>query len=70
MLVHTFYIFVVYLLALHYQDDLHKWERHDDNWKSKTHLNPSENNLELGKQQLISLVHGESVKRNHYNHST
>ena len=28
--------------ALHLSgDDLHKWERHDDNWKSKTHLNPS-----------------------------
>tara|TARA_B100000963_G_scaffold330662_1_gene320881 strand:+ start:1978 stop:3336 length:1359 start_codon:yes stop_codon:yes gene_type:complete len=57
--------------ALHLSgDDLHKWERHDDNWKSKTHLNPSANNLDLGKKQLISLVYGESVKRNHYNHST
>ena len=26
-------------------DDLHKWERGDDNWKTITHLNPKANNL-------------------------
>ena len=27
-------------------DDMHKWERGDDNWNEKTHLNPSSNHTQ------------------------
>ena len=47
-------------------DDLHKWERGDDSWRVVTHLNPEANNLALGEQQVISLLDGVSVKRDHY----
>ena len=51
-------------------DDLHKWERDDDNWKKFTHLNPKANNLDIGNIQLMNLVRGSKIKRNIYNHDT
>jgi uridine kinase/ribulose-5-phosphate 4-epimerase/fuculose-1-phosphate aldolase len=49
-------------------DDLHKWDRNDDNWKSFTHLNPSANNLELGDIHLEALKHNQPIWRSTYNH--
>ena len=51
-------------------DDLHKWERGDENWKTITHLNPEANNLDLGCKQITSLLSGKTVKRDHYDHNT
>ena len=51
-------------------DDLHKWERGNDNWRVVTHLNPEANNLHLGEQQVTSLLNGVSIKRDHYDHNT
>ena len=51
-------------------DDLHKWERGDDNWKTITHLNPKANNLKLGEEQITSLLMGKTIKRDHYDHNT
>ena len=51
-------------------DDLHKWERTNINWKRFTHLNPKANNLDLGKEQLLTLLNGSSIQRDYYNHDT
>ncbi len=51
-------------------DDLHKWERNDDNWKKFTHLNPEANNLDIGNIQLINLIRGNRIKRDMYSHET
>ena len=37
-------------------DDLHKWERGDENWDKYTHLNPKDNNLTLGESKISSLI--------------
>jgi len=51
-------------------DDLHKWERHDDNWNKFTHFNPNANNLDIGKRQLLDLIKGHSILRSSYNHDS
>jgi uridine kinase/ribulose-5-phosphate 4-epimerase/fuculose-1-phosphate aldolase len=51
-------------------DDLHKWERNDDNWNKFTHFNPEANNLDLGFQHLEKLKNGLHIERSIYNHST
>jgi len=51
-------------------DDLHKWERNNENWKKLTHFNPDANNLSLGKKQLLDLVNGKSTIRDVYNHNS
>jgi uridine kinase/ribulose-5-phosphate 4-epimerase/fuculose-1-phosphate aldolase len=51
-------------------DDLHRWERGDAVWKTKTHLDPDSNDLELGHDHIISLRHGNKVFRKLYNHDT
>ena len=51
-------------------DDLHKWERNNENWKKLTHFNPDANNLSLGKKQLLDLVNGKSIIRDVYNHNS
>ncbi len=51
-------------------DDLHKWNRHSENWDRVTHLNPEANNLELGDLHLQTLRLGKPIARSHYNHST
>jgi uridine kinase/ribulose-5-phosphate 4-epimerase/fuculose-1-phosphate aldolase len=50
-------------------DDLHKWERNDDNWNYYTHLNPEANNLEKGYVDLLDLKNNKSIMRKKYNHS-
>ena len=51
-------------------DDLHKWERGDKNWKSKTHLHPESNNLHKGVLHAWKLKSGQTIYREHYDHST
>ena len=51
-------------------DDLHKWERHNDNWNKFTHFNPEANNLDIGKRHLLDLIDGNSVIRNVYDHNS
>lgn len=49
-------------------DDLHLWERGDQNWSVFTHLNPDANDLELGHDHLVKLKSGCSIERKRYNH--
>jgi uridine kinase/ribulose-5-phosphate 4-epimerase/fuculose-1-phosphate aldolase len=51
-------------------DDLHKWERTNPIWKIKTHLDPSQNDLEQGHQDIVALLAGNPIDRQHYNHDT
>ena len=51
-------------------DDLHRWERDDNNWNKFTHLNPKANNLEKGFEQLKKLKSGKAIYRSLYNHDT
>jgi uridine kinase/ribulose-5-phosphate 4-epimerase/fuculose-1-phosphate aldolase len=51
-------------------DDLHKWERTNPIWKTKTHLDPTQNNLESGHEDIISLLSGKEIERKQYNHHT
>jgi len=51
-------------------DDLHKWERSNEIWKTTTHLNKVSNNLELGDIHLKELREGKSVYRSKYDHKT
>jgi uridine kinase len=51
-------------------DDLHKWERGDENWKRYTHLDPRANRLhdEVGNVHRLRL--GRRIFRRHYDHDT
>lgn len=51
-------------------DDMHKWERGDDNWNTYTHLDPRANKLHLDIDQAKSLKTGNAVKRSFYDHAT
>jgi uridine kinase len=51
-------------------DDMHKWERGNENWKQYTHLDPKANNLHQDMEQAMSLKTGKSIKRSFYDHNT
>jgi uridine kinase len=51
-------------------DDLHKFDRYDEAWKSMTHFNPDANNIELGDFHISNLLKGKRIHRSIYNHST
>lgn len=51
-------------------DDMHKWERGNENWKQFTHLNPKANNLHEELDQARSLKVGKEIRRREYNHNT
>ena len=51
-------------------DDLHKWERGDENWENITHFNPDANNLAFGRKQLLDLVNEKFIIRDVYDHSS
>ena len=51
-------------------DDMHKWERGNENWKKFTHLDPRANNLHQDLDQAKSLKTGQTVKRSFYDHNT
>ena len=48
-------------------DDMHKWERGNENWNKLTHLNPKSNFLHNEISQLKAIKNGESIMRRHYN---
>lgn len=50
-------------------DDMHKWERGNQQWQKYTHLNPKANHLHVDMQQAIDLKQGKSIERRHYDHS-
>lgn len=51
-------------------DDMHKWERGDDKWKDKTHLNPSSNYIHKEIEFIKFLKKGISIKRRTYDHNS
>jgi uridine kinase len=51
-------------------DDMHKWERLDDNWKKYTHLDPRANNIHQDMSHVLSLKTGNKIKRSFYDHNT
>jgi len=51
-------------------DDLHKWERGDIVWNTKTHLDPQSNTLHLGHEHIKTLLQGDIIIRRFYNHDT
>ena len=51
-------------------DRYHKWERHDDNWKEFTHLNPESNFLSKMSQDIFDLKVGKTVYQVDYDHAT
>lgn len=51
-------------------DGEHKWERHDKNWESFTHLNPKSNQLHYQANYLLALKRGNSIFRRDYDHAT
>ena len=51
-------------------DDMHKWERGNDNWKNFTHLDPRANYLHKDISQAKSLKTGKGIRRSFYDHNT
>jgi uridine kinase len=51
-------------------DDMHKWERGNENWQQFTHLDPRANKLHEDVAQAMSLKTGQKVKRSFYDHNT
>jgi uridine kinase len=51
-------------------DDMHKWERGNENWKKFTHLDPRANHLHQDLNQTKSLKTGQTIKRSFYDHNT
>lgn len=51
-------------------DDLHKWERGHEQWKSQTHLDPKSNRLHEDVDHAERLMAGHNVKRSFYDHKT
>ena len=51
-------------------DDLHRWERGNEIWNTKTHLDPVANDLEMGFSHIKALLEGKSIERKRYNHDT
>ena len=51
-------------------DDMHKWERGNDNWNKLTHLNPKSNFLHDEISQLKAIKNNKIIKRRHYDHDS
>lgn len=51
-------------------DDMHRWERGNENWKSYTHLDPKANELHRDYQQLDTLKKRRRIRRQEYDHGT
>jgi uridine kinase len=49
---------------------MHKWERGDQNWNEKTHLNPSANHIHREIEFIRFLKKGISIKRRSYDHTS
>jgi uridine kinase len=51
-------------------DDMHKWERSDNNWQNYTHLDPMANELHADIKNVYAIKQGKSITRKHYDHRT
>lgn len=51
-------------------DDMHRWERSDNNWENITHLDPRANWLHRDLADLINLKAGNLIKRRSYDHQS
>lgn len=51
-------------------DDMHKWERGNENWNVYTHLDPRANKLHEDLEHARELKSGRSIKRRNYDHNT
>lgn len=51
-------------------DDMHKWERGNENWNLYTHLDPKANKLHEDIEHARHLKSGRSIQRRNYDHST
>ncbi len=51
-------------------DDMHKWERGNENWKQFTHLDPKANKVHDDMQHARELKSGKSIQRRKYDHNT
>lgn len=51
-------------------DDMHRWERGDENWEKFTHLDPKANELHRDYQQLDTLKKRRRIRRQEYDHGT
>lgn len=50
-------------------DAAHKWERNDEHWQQRTHLDPKSNHLHDELLQTLGLKTGQTVKRSLYDHA-
>ncbi|MBI2543306.1 MAG: zeta toxin family protein [Candidatus Aenigmarchaeota archaeon] len=51
-------------------DDMHKWERGNENWQVFTHLNPEANKLHQELDQAVAMSEWNKVTRVMYDHKT
>ena len=51
-------------------DRYHKWERHNENWKSVTHLNPDANYITKMSEDIFNLKLGKEIFQVDYDHDT
>ncbi len=51
-------------------DDMHKWERGNENWNNFTHLDPRANKIHEDLEHARVLKSGRSIRRRNYDHST
>lgn len=51
-------------------DRYHKWERHDDNWKKYTHLNPDANYIAKMCDDVFDLKIGNKIYQIDYDHTS
>lgn len=49
-------------------DRYHKWERHNKNWESTTHLNPKANYITKMEEDIFNLKLGNEIYQVDYNH--
>jgi uridine kinase len=51
-------------------DRYHKWERHNENWKNLTHLNPDANYITKMNNDIFDLKLGREIYQVDYNHES
>jgi len=51
-------------------DRYHKWERHNENWKEMTHLNPEANYIAKMEEDIFNLKVGKDIYQVDYDHHT
>lgn len=63
-------VFESYNTSIIRGDDMHKWERGNENWNNYTHLDPKANKLHENLEHARVLKSGNSIKRSYYDHNT